>query len=261
MNINLNHSSVTPLYYQLREQIRTEIMDGSLVFGEILPSENQLASELKLSRATVKQAYDGLVNEGLISRKRGKGTFVSYQQSQFDIMQVPNFYEQKDTDGSHQISRILEKGYIPSTPNVAKHLGIKVGTEVVYLKRVRYIDGIASIIQTVYIRSEYAKGLLESDLASTSFHRYIEEVNGIELNFFDMIINAIILDSYECDLLEIDKPIAGFRFISTYWHDKTPVVFNERVFRGDSVRLGLKFDYDRNTYKTQYKDFGIVKEQ
>lgn len=65
--MQLNHSSPTPLYYQLRQMIRNNIVDGVWQDGMMLPSETQLATELKLSRQTVKQAYDGLVQEGLVS--------------------------------------------------------------------------------------------------------------------------------------------------------------------------------------------------
>lgn len=62
-----------------------------------------------------------------------------------------------------------------------------------------------------------------------------------------MIINAIDLDPYECDLLEVGHSTPGFRFMTTYWHDDDPIVYNDRVFRGDAVHLALRFSYDRRT--------------
>lgn len=259
--MKLNHSSPTPLYYQLRQQIRNQIMDGTLSYGSELPSEPKLAAELKLSRATVKQAYDGLVNEGLVTRRQGKGTYVSYKQSEFDVIQEPNFYQRMDQHGALQKARILESGYVPADEYIAKKLQIEPGAMVCYFKRVRFIDDIPSIIQAVYIRREYAGELLESRLAEVSFHRYIEENMGVSLNCFDMLINAIVLDQYECDVLGIKHTIPGFRFFTVYWHDNTPVVYNERIFRGDTVRLGLKFKFDRNdTESMKVSEFGLCKE-
>ena len=103
--MQLNHSSPTPLYYQLRQMIRNNIVDGVWQDGMMLPSETQLATELKLSRQTVKQAYDGLVQEGLVSRKRGKGTYVTYRQAEFNIMQEPNFYQQMDDERAVQLAK------------------------------------------------------------------------------------------------------------------------------------------------------------
>ena len=78
--MQIKHNSPIPLYYQLREQIRENILSGKWDYGKELPAELKLCEELNLSRATVKQAMDGLVQEGLIERKKGKGTFVIYRQ-------------------------------------------------------------------------------------------------------------------------------------------------------------------------------------
>lgn len=261
--MKLDHASPTPLYYQLRQQIRNNILDGTWPYGSEVPSELKLAKELKLSRTTVKQAFDGLVNEGMITRRQGKGTFVSYKQSEFNIIQEPNFYQKMDSMGAAQRARIIEHGYVPADSFIAKQLNIEPGTEVCYFKRVRYIDETPSIIQTVYIRREYSGDLLEMDFSNISFHRYIEENVGIVLNCFDMMIHAILLDPYECDLLEIQSQIPGFRFHTIYWHDDIPVIYNERVFRGDNLHLGLKFNFNRSKEASsapQINAFGVCKD-
>lgn len=260
INFTVNHESPIPLYYQLRQQIRNNILDGIWTRGSEIPSEPQIAKELGLSRSTVKQAYDGLVSEGLIIRKQGKGSFVSYRQSEFDIIQEPNFYKKMDIAGATQVSTIIESGFVPATENIARKLEIAPYTEVCYFKRVRNIDDLPSIIQTVYIRKEYAGDLLNTDLASVSFHQYIEENTGIILNFFDMAIHTIILDSYECKLLHVDKSIPGFRFFTEYLHDKIPVIYNERIFRGDAFHLALKFNFPHTDSSTpQIDTFDILK--
>ena len=256
----LSHTDPTPLYYQLRQQLRNNIIDGTWPYGQELPSEPKLAADLNVSRATVKQAYDGLVSEGLIRRERGRGTFVCYRQSEFNIIQEPNFYQQMDDFGARQKARIIKSGNVKADEYVAKRLEIQPGDEVCFFIRVRYINGVPGIIQTVYIRKEYAAGLLESDLESISFHRYIEENLKISLNCFDMTIHAIVLDPYECSLLELEKPIPGFRFYSVYCHDETPVVYNERVFRGDNMHLGLNFRFNRAGEGPVIHRFGLCTE-
>lgn len=77
MNIILNNSSMIPIYEQLIGQIKTEILEGKLKTGEILPSVRALSSELKISALTVKKAYDKLEEEGFVITVHGKGTYVS----------------------------------------------------------------------------------------------------------------------------------------------------------------------------------------
>lgn len=77
MHIILNNSSMIPIYEQLMEQIKTEIVSGELEDNEALPSVRTLSGELKISALTVKKAYDKLEEEGFVTTIHGKGTFVS----------------------------------------------------------------------------------------------------------------------------------------------------------------------------------------
>lgn len=111
--MQLNHSCHTPLYYQLRQMIRNNIVDGVWQDGMMLPSETQLA-------------------------------------------------------------KTIEKGIVSADAHVAKRLRLNVGDEVACIKRVRYINDLASIIQTVYIKKEYVGELLNIDSSAISWHKYNE---------------------------------------------------------------------------------------
>lgn len=77
MHIIVNHSSMTPIYEQIMEQIRAAVIKGELREDEMLPSVRGLAKELKISALTVKKAYDNLESEGMIVTVHGKGSFVA----------------------------------------------------------------------------------------------------------------------------------------------------------------------------------------
>ena len=77
MHIILNHSSMVPIYEQLMEQIKSDIIQSVLSEGEALPSVRTLAGELRISALTVKKAYDKLEEEGFVTTVHGKGTYVS----------------------------------------------------------------------------------------------------------------------------------------------------------------------------------------
>ncbi len=77
MNIRINKQSNTPLYKQICEQIRSQIREGTLPPGQLLPSLNQLAIALDISRETTKKAYNQLLREGLLIAQQGKGIFVA----------------------------------------------------------------------------------------------------------------------------------------------------------------------------------------
>lgn len=76
MNIILNNSSGVPIYEQIEEQIKSQIMTGELGQGDALPSMRVLAKDLKISIITTKRAYEDLERDGFIESITGKGSFV-----------------------------------------------------------------------------------------------------------------------------------------------------------------------------------------
>ena len=77
MRIIINNNSMIPIYEQVVSQIKSNIINGELKEGDILPSVRALSSELKISALTVKKAYDFLETEGFVTTVHGKGTFVN----------------------------------------------------------------------------------------------------------------------------------------------------------------------------------------
>lgn len=77
MNLIINHTSMEPIYEQIVAQIKAEVIEGTLIAGEALPSVRALSRELKISALTVKKAYDNLEEEGLVVTVHGKGSFIA----------------------------------------------------------------------------------------------------------------------------------------------------------------------------------------
>ena len=85
MNVIINNSSMQPIYEQIVEQIKAEILSGSLKQGTMLYSVRALAKELKISALTVKKAYDILEQEGFVITVHGKGSFVAPVKSELKL--------------------------------------------------------------------------------------------------------------------------------------------------------------------------------
>ncbi len=77
MHIILNNTSMVPIYEQLMDQVKKEILNGTLAENEVLPSVRSLSGELRISALTVKKAYDRLEEEGFVVTVHGKGTYVA----------------------------------------------------------------------------------------------------------------------------------------------------------------------------------------
>lgn len=74
--VSVDHDAETPLWQQLAGILRAQIRSGELPPGRIMPSESTLMQEHGLARGTVRKAIDALVQEGLVNRVQGRGTFV-----------------------------------------------------------------------------------------------------------------------------------------------------------------------------------------
>ena len=79
MNIKIRNASDDPIYLQIKNQVKAEILSGALEPGEKLPSIRFLAKELRISMITAKRAFDELETEGFIHSVQGKGNFVAAQ--------------------------------------------------------------------------------------------------------------------------------------------------------------------------------------
>ena len=107
MHIILNHSSMVPIYEQLMEQIKSDIINSSLKEGEALPSVRSLAGELRISALTVKKAYDKLEEEGFVTTIHGKGTYVTASDKQ---LALEARQKEAEADFEKAIDRALAMG-------------------------------------------------------------------------------------------------------------------------------------------------------
>ena len=82
MKIVISNSSGEPIYLQIADQIKTQILEGKLSAGEALPSMRNLATKLRISFMTTKRAYEELEQDGYIESFTGKGSFVKGQNPQ-----------------------------------------------------------------------------------------------------------------------------------------------------------------------------------
>ena len=83
MKIIIANASADPIYLQIVNQIKNQVINGQLSEGEALPSIRKLALELHISVITTKRAYENLEREGFIDTVKGKGSFVAVQNKEF----------------------------------------------------------------------------------------------------------------------------------------------------------------------------------
>ncbi len=135
-----------PLYMQLQRSLRDAIHTQVLVPDDMIPPERDLAVELGVSRITVRNAIEGLVAEGLLTRKRGAGTFVAPRVEK-NFSRLTSFSEDMVARGRNPHSEWLSKSEGVVTPEEALSFGLSPGTRVYRFQRLRYADGLTMALE------------------------------------------------------------------------------------------------------------------
>src|SRR4030065_1084342 len=144
MSVLIERGSAVPVYFQISEHFKKLIREGTLRTRDMLPSESQLATELGVSKMTVRQAMKALELAGLITRARGKGTFVAFPRLRHDLGQLTSFTEDISARGMAPSSRILACEEVAAEEAVAESLGGAPGMTVQRIRRLRLARGKAA---------------------------------------------------------------------------------------------------------------------
>ncbi|WP_328535915.1 GntR family transcriptional regulator [Streptomyces sp. NBC_00344] len=136
LELSVDRTSPVPLYFQLSQQLESAIERGRLTPGSLLGNEIELAGRLGLSRPTVRQAIQCLVDKGLLVRRRGVGTQVVHSQVKRPL-ELSSLYDDLLAAGQRPTTRVLRNETIPAAAEVAAALALPEGGPVRCVERLR----------------------------------------------------------------------------------------------------------------------------
>lgn len=146
-----------PAYMKIHDQIKKDIDEHRWAIGERLPSERDLAEQFAVSRMTLRQAVSLLVEEGVLERHVGSGTFVSSTRVQEKMRGTTSFTEIVKSQGKVPSSQLISyKKTIPNEQEVAK-LGIFPTDNIIRMERVRYADQVPLVYEVASIPEKFIK--------------------------------------------------------------------------------------------------------
>lgn len=117
--MHIDKQSPIPIYYQIMEQLKSQIKNGELQPDAPLPSEREYSEQFGISRMTVRQALSNLVNEGFLYRQKGRGTFVSRPKMEQTLQGLTSFTEDMKSRGMVPSSKLVDYELIDSTAELA----------------------------------------------------------------------------------------------------------------------------------------------
>ncbi len=232
----LKNKNITPLYRQISEKLRDQIISAVYKEGDILPSERKLAKENNVSVITSRKALSELEEDGLVTRVQGKGTFVTAKKYNRSLNKFVSFTEMCLAMGSKPGAKELEKKIIVPTSKIAEKLEVAKDSQVVYISRLRFVDDEPMVIEENYFYLDYAY-LLNEDLTSSLFE-IINKKGEFSIVDSRKTIETVRSDMEESSLLNIpvDSPIILIESIA-YLKDNKIAYIGRQLINGERFKL------------------------
>lgn len=236
-----------PKYYQLAQILRQQIESGVYRVGDRLPSENHLSEDYQLSRGTVRQALQTLINEGLIRSSQGHGTYVIAPNAQKTAFQLARF--DQETQARHQVptTQLIQAEVIPADARVAQRLEIQPGTDVYHIIRLRLADNVPVVYEMRYLAYQLCPQLLENNLEKDSIHSLLVNKYHIPLVKTVHMIEARGLPEAEAQALRVEWGTAAF-FIDRLTYTErlgqvSPAVWYQAYYLGDEYYFRAEYGH------------------
>lgn len=222
-------SGHAPIYMQMAATLRTQIVDGTIKTGDALPSERDLCAIMGASRVTVRKAIEILIEEGLLSRRQGSGTFVS-PRIQAPGSFLTSFSEDAEARGDAANTRWLSKTIDAATAEELHSLELDPGATVVRLNRVRMAGGEALAIENAVVP---AVMLPDIEAIGSSLYQALTAL-GNRPATGQQKIRAALAGAAEAELLSIPEGSEILRIERlTRRADGRPVELTRSAYRGE----------------------------
>lgn len=231
-------SGEKPLWSQLYDILESRILNSEYKEGEVLPSEVSLMEEFEVSRVTVRQAMDKLINAKLISRKRGKGTIVLKREDTMATAFVSSFNGVEELNNAND-RRVVGLEYTKPTIDVAYYFGISSDKPVIKLTRQTYIGGKPMTYYETYLNPILP--INEKTDFSESMYKALEQI-GYPITGVTEKITASTMNSDEKKIFGITKNEVIINRIRMGKSDNTPIeyTYSKYVAKGYELVIDLK---------------------
>lgn len=234
----LDRHSVVPLYYQIRKNLLEQVRCGALKSGELIPSEEEIASQLGVSRMTARQAIKSLCDLGVAYSLRGKGTFVSGIKFEKDFRQVLSFTEEMRKRGWRPRTKPLTFTIADADNEAVAALHLSRTERVISLRRVRFANSSPMGIEWSRIPLRLCPDILHRFDPRTSLYRALAEQYGLHIVLADETAEAGLANAAEARLLEVPKGSPVFLFTRIcYVHEGKPAEFVKATYRADRYKI------------------------
>ena len=233
--------SPLPLHYQLKQVLLEMIENELLKPGDSIPPERELCEVQGVSRMTVNKAILSLVNEGIVYRKQGKGTFVAEPKTNQDLSNFKGFTEEMKEKGLNPITRILFFEIKKATKQNKQELNMTGKHDlVIEMTRLRMLEEEPFALEIVLIPYHICPNMTRENADGKSLYTTLIEEYKYKLDKAKQTIEPVLLNEYEARLLnQSNNALALLLRRTTYLKDGTPVEYTKSIYRSDKYKYEM----------------------
>jgi GntR family transcriptional regulator len=228
-----------PLYVQIQEYIADLILSGKLPPEAKIQSERDFSEELGVSRMTIRKALTELVNEGLLERRHGSGTYVAKPKVTYNAEELVNYTTALEARNLATVSQVLEFGQVPASRRFADVLNVEIGHPLYRVVILRFTNRVPVILERAFFPCSRCPDLEEWNLEKTSVYDLLTIAYKHRLSQVSQTVEAVAANETVAKQLRV---VEGFplllvsRTIISKEDDK-PLEFSQDFLRGDYARI------------------------
>src|SRR5271157_781282 len=249
----MNEEINKPLYIRIQEYIAELILSGKLTPDTKIQSERDFSEDLGVSRMTVRRAITELVNEGLLERKHGSGTYVAKPKFTYESSELVNYVEAMRHRNIATASQLLEFGELAASRRLAESLQIEIGNPIYRVVILRCANRVPIVLERDFIPCARCPALEEWDLEKSSVYDLLTDVYHIEPVGSSQTVEAVAAADPVAKQLRVDEgfPLLMLSRVVIEKKAELPIVFSQDFLRSDYARIHTDAQLPKHNVKTQ----------
>lgn len=232
----INHNSSIPMYKQVVQILSNQISSGELSVGNKIPSETELMAKFGVSRITIRAAISELVEEGILTRSQGKGTFVSAPKTIYDANDVIGFSRSCQLAGKQASTKVINIEMTYPTEKQIEFFHINSDEMLICSKRLRFVDQQPTLIEVNHYHPKFSS-LMNENLEGSLFELFYNKL-GIEIVNGKRTLEICYSTKEEIELLKLKKKMPLLLFKDEQY-DKlgNPIYLSKQLYNTENLKF------------------------
>jgi GntR family transcriptional regulator len=239
---SIDFNSNIPYYIQLIDVLKEKIGSGEWQPGDQILSEPELCEVYGVSRTVVRQALREVELEGLVVRRKGKGTFIAEPKISESLAQkLTGFYHDMVDRGLNPVTEVFVQRVLPAPKKVCEFLKLPAGSPVIELQRLRSVNDEPIVLVTSFLPEALCPPVASADFSNQSLYDFLERECGLLIASGRRYIEAATATEFEAKMLQVEPGAALLSLDSiSFLEDGTPVEYYHALHRGDRSRFEVE---------------------